>query len=429
MTDKTRFVSTVKHRGVLYEQCYDRARKKSFFIGLNSSDLSPKLAQITINDIVYKPISDGLRDEEQILAKGVVLLPSKPVDYGTVLDLVTEINNFIYRYLDISDEHRKHTTWYILLSWVLDNLNTIPYLRALGDYGTGKTRYLDVIGGLCYKPMFVGGSVRSAPVFRIIDRWHGTPVLDEFNLDRSDDSSDIIQILNGGYQRGKCILRCGTSDKEFGVGAFDTFGTKVIATRKRFTDKALESRCITEILTETSRKDVPIELPSVFYSEREQLRNKLLMYRFKNWDKINIKPVSVDFGYVQPRIKQSMLPFTVLFSHDEEELAKFKTEVIKRNAQIVRDNSMTTEGFIVRAYQCLLDKPYITVKMLKILIEDELGWEGDLSSRKIGKILRSLGFEIKSEHIKVVDETHRNVKIDANKLRLLSYRYNPEMGD
>ena len=30
-----------------------------------------------------------------------------------------------------------------------------PYLRALGDYGTGKTRFIQTVGVLCYRPMLV----------------------------------------------------------------------------------------------------------------------------------------------------------------------------------------------------------------------------------------------------------------------------------
>ena len=66
---------------------------------------------------------------------------------------------------------------------------------------------------------------------------------------------------------------------------FDPFGPKVISSRKTFSDHALESRCITEIMRETDRNDIPTELTTTFFKERLELRNKLLLYRFKTWTK------------------------------------------------------------------------------------------------------------------------------------------------
>ena len=49
---------------------------------------------------------------------------------------------------------------YVLLSWVYDVFNELPYLRFRGDFGTGKTRALIALGSICYKPFFASGSLR-----------------------------------------------------------------------------------------------------------------------------------------------------------------------------------------------------------------------------------------------------------------------------
>ena len=258
--------SKVHHLGTLYEQIYKGEIKQTYYLGWD------KQKQKTTSPIPY--IEDGFTEYTQIndelLSKKVVMLPSDatPCD---ITELQQEIKKHIYKYLDISDIHRQQAAWYILLSWVHDNLNTIPYLRALGDYGSGKTRYLDVIGGLCYKPMFVGGSVRSAPIYRVIDLWRGTAIFDEFTLHKTDETEDIIQILNNGFQRGKPVLRCDSNNYDK-VNAFDPFGAKVLATRQQFKDKALESRCITEIIRETDRSDIPVGLGKTFFEEQLKIR-------------------------------------------------------------------------------------------------------------------------------------------------------------
>jgi hypothetical protein len=308
MTDKQKIIETSKllYHDILYEQVYDPKTKQSYYLGWDKQKQETiPMDFIENGPVKYLPIIDDL------LQKNVVILPSEPIDYGSIEDLLLEVESFIQTWVDVSPEHLQQATWYVPLTHVKDTLNTISYLRALRDYGTGKTRYLDTIGGICYKPLYVGGAVTSAPIYRVIDKWRGTPIFDEFTLNKTDESQHIIQILNCGYQRGKSVLRCDTAGN-FEVLAFDPFGPKLMGSRTQFKDRALESRCITEVMQHTDRNDIPVDLTSHFYEKRQELQNKLLMYRFKNWDKI--KPdetVNIDFGNILPRIKQSFLILTI----------------------------------------------------------------------------------------------------------------------
>lgn len=421
--------SMVRYGDVLYEQVYNAEKKLSQFQGWDAKEeeliLLPFIEQ---SPRKYIPINDDL------LQKGAIILPSGATDYGTVEDLDLELNTFIEAWVDISPEHRKLATWYTFLTWVPDHLNTIPYLRALGDYGTGKTRYLDVIGSLCRKPMFVGGAVSPAPIYRIISLWRGTPIFDEFTLKKSDSSQDIIQILNNGYQRNKPVLRCASENFDK-VNAFDPFGAKIIASRQSFNDRALESRCITEIMRMTPRTDVPIDLTSNFHKQIGNLQNKLLMYRFKNLDEI--KPdesIHIDFGNILPRVRQSLVPFTALFQHDEKRLSDFIRYAQERNKFIVEENSDSFDGQIFNHYIKLIETheqqtidtedftaPVITSTDIRnAMVED--GWKEDkLNARVIGKHLSILGF--KSAPTKIEGKTVRVLEIDDEILKSLKIRY------
>ncbi|MBU0498190.1 MAG: hypothetical protein KKC68_04355, partial [Candidatus Thermoplasmatota archaeon] len=351
--DKQPIIETSKiqlYDDVLYEQIYDPKLKTCYFCRYEPTTKETIIEpSIENNGIKYLPIIDQ-KENERPLETMAVLLPSGIEPYTDIPTLEKEINDFFYRWVDVSKEHRQKATWYTMLTWVCDNINTIPYLRALGDYGTGKTRYEDAIGGLCYKPMFVGGAVRTPPIYRIITRWRGTAIFDEFTLNKSDETEDIIKILNNGYQRGKPVIRC-SGDNYEQVKYFDPFGPKVISSRKPFYDQALESRCITEIMKETGRTDIPIDLTRAFYEERLTLRNKLLLYRFNTWNKIDPdQTIHIDFGHIQPRIKQSFLPFTVLFQHDPKVLEHFIQDVKEYNNQLIDDNSSSLDGCIVNCY-------------------------------------------------------------------------------
>jgi len=417
-TKKEQIIETSKviYGDILYEQIYDPKQKTSHYLGWDEKEqelITEEFIEHTPRK--YLPINDDL------LLKGAVLLPSEAIDYTDIKTLDQEISDFIYTYSDISKGHQQKATWYIRLSWVIDKINTIPYLRALGDYGTGKTRYLDVIGGICYKPMFVGGAVRSAPIFRTIDTWRGTAIFDEFTLSKSDETEDIIQILNNGYERGKPVLRCRDGDNK--VIAFDPFGAKIISSRKTFFDVALESRCITEITKETDRTDIPISLSNAFFKKRQELRNKLLKYRFDNWDKINIdENQKIDFGHIQPRIKQSFLPFTILFQYDKEVLEDFIKEVKQYNDELVYDSSSSMDGQIVNCFLKMKANydPIITAKDIRNDMVND-GWKDTLKASTVGRHLKTLGFVSGS---KTIDgRTFRILTINDARIKHLIYRY------
>ena len=127
------------------------------------------------------------------------------------------------------------SAYYVLFSWLYDRFNELPYLRVRGDYGSGKSRFLLTVGSLVYKPMFVSGASTVSPIFRTIDAFRGTLVIDESDFKESDERNEIIKIFNQGNARGFPVLRSEQvgNRKEFDVRAYTVFGPKLIATQAR----------------------------------------------------------------------------------------------------------------------------------------------------------------------------------------------------
>lgn len=382
---KTRRASHVTETQII-ETIYDPIHEQTQFAIYENNSVHYADFVKTNNDEFFP-----LDAKSDIVRKSIVLLPSLPSEYGTEAELLAEVKTFIHKYVDISPMFEQIASYYVLFSWVYDRFYETPYLRAIGDFGSGKSRFIQTIGSLCYKPIFTGGATTTAPIFRILDEVRGTLVLDEADLRASDMTNDIVKILNMGYQKGGSVLRM--QGKELlETKAYDVFGPKIIATRETFADKALESRFLIEEMGRgTLRKDIPRNLRDEFYEEACKLRNKLLMWRFRNYHK--------DFSFdetpiegIHPRLHQIIVPLLAIIESKEmkESLKDFMRNY---NEELIADRGLSRESDIIFAIFKLehdAGKKEVTVGEIAECVNwDVTEFDDKLTPRKIGWWLRA----------------------------------------
>src|SRR5262249_8644605 len=314
--------------GTIVEMAFQTEQRRTFFALYNAGrwtlqdgiDLGPDARLVP-----FSPNNNLIKNE-------VVLLPSEPRIYGSEASLVADVQKFIHRYVDLSASFERVATYYVLLTWLYDAFNELPYLRLRGDYGSGKTRALLTIGSLCYKPFFASGASTVSPIFHTLDAFRGTLIFDEADFRFSDEKSEIVKILNNGNVRGLPVLRTVMNQqREFNPRAFYVFGPKIVATRGSYEDKGLESRFLTEEMgSRQLRADIPINLPESFRDEARELRNKLLLYRFHRRFEVKIDESLVD-PKLEPRLNQILLP---LLSVVSDENLRSELRSMAREAQL-----------------------------------------------------------------------------------------------
>jgi hypothetical protein len=340
--------------------------------------------------------------QNNLLAHKVVLLPSAPEEYGSEGDLLAEIRTFIHRYVAVSPLFEEIATHYVLFTWIHDAFNELPYLRVRGDYGSGKSRFLLTVGSLCYKPMFTSGASTVSPIFRIIDAFRGTLVIDESDFRESDERAEIVKILNNGNAKGFPVLRCEVNQrKEFDPRAYAVFGPKLIATRRSFQDRALESRCLTEDMGQaTLRHDIPINLPGSFDDEALHLRNKLLSFRARNLQKERNLTDLID-AEVEPRLRQIFAP---LLSTIGDEATRTSVVALARQYQreLVADRGLEVEAQLLEILHARWQAGgSLSVKDITAAFAEEHGFEYGrrLTPKWIGSLLRRrLGLKPQKSH-------------------------------
>lgn len=373
---------------------------------------------------------EEIKEEDK---EGYIHLPSKAEEYESDEILEDDIKGFIRKWLDIDEEHLQYVVWSIKQSWIYDRLRTVNYLRALGDTTMGKTRYLDTIGRLHYKAIKTSGASTVAPVFRLIKKWKGSLLIDEFDLKSSDETADFIKLINLGFEKGQPILRCNSSNPEK-IDFFDPYCPKVLATRKPFLDKATESRCFTKVMTGTDRKDIPAELDDSFFNEAMNLRNKLLMWRFKNYFKISIDKVkNIDLGDLEPRVRQTHMGYLPLFAHNEKKLEFFRTYLQQHQQNLIEDRRDSFEGKIVDAF-CILvfSKGKEDIAPMDLIKEggftDPRDKTKQYSPISLGRYLKELG--LGNRKTRNIDGQAKNCIVwQENQLRNLAKRYGVKIID
>lgn len=329
-----------------------------------------------------------------LLVNECVLLPSQPVEYGHKEELIADIRSYIHKYVDLSSEFEAVAAYYVLLTWVHDAFNEVPYLRFLGDWGTGKTRALTTIGSVCYKPFFGSGASTVSPIFHIIDTFGGTLILDEADLPYSDSKAELVKILNNGTSKGMPVLRSIVNrHKEINPYAFKVFGPKIVATRTRFEDAALESRLITERTGMAPlRSDISIPQPSSLKSDALSLRNRLLHFRLCEFFRIKANPEGLA-NIDDPRLKQMALPLMSMVDEPTER-EEIGLALIERQEQTSteRENGIPESGVLASALDAIKNYPDQDIPVGEIARRYNDAYAeamGPRASRWIGSVLRS----------------------------------------
>lgn len=375
----------------------------------------------------FKRIRDGARivpprDPNRMLEKGVVLLAARPAPYRSQTHLLKDLIQFIHRYADIPEFWEELIAHYVLMSWCFDRFSAVPYLRFLGEAGTAKTRLLQIAAHTCYKGIMAGGATTASPLFRLIELYGGaTVVIDEADYKASEAWSDIIKILNCGYMRGIPVLRSEKTRDTYEPRAFDVFGPKVIANRSRFSDRALESRCITlETAERRLRDDISRQLPLVFLTEAQELRNKLLRWRFESFARIQIDESPL--RHLDPRMTQIGTPLYCV--SDDQGFRHRLVAFLEKHAteeRLERPQALVVEAIrsLIQTNGNILRVKGVANEAKRLIEEGE--WEGGsaLSEKRTGSLVRSLGFK--------PGRTREGYKFEVDQTRLaeLVERYRP----
>ena len=371
--------------GNILEVCYDG---HGTYFWLKPGDPNPYIGKINEfqDDYTNETLVPTMDDFVQ---KGVILLPSEPKDYESELDLFQRINEFIRKWGQIDPIEEKLLAGYVLLSWVYQKCPALPIMNYRADVGKGKSRMLEIAHHICYRGTRMSGCLSFSSLFRIADKWKGTVCINEGDFKQSLETDQIVKYLNERFEKHGVVTR--TNKDTMKEECYSAFGPTVITSRQTFSDNALESRCLTTKMKERTRKDIPVNLPDEFDIEAKELRNELLMFRFRNFPRFE-NDYWLEFNGITSRLNQILQPLASLakmISPDFYSLIESIAEDLQE--QIIEASSESPDGLIVRSYLELERNGNDAITPTDISEKiTQIG--GELSAKAIGRRRSALGF-------------------------------------
>lgn len=365
----------------------------------------------------------------QPIEKGHLHLPEEASEYESEKELIQRIESFIDKYLQIDPIYRSICTYFVLLSWVHDKFCEIPFLRFKGDIGTGKTRALKVVGGLCYRAANFGTLSSLPAMFRTIENFRISLALDEADFRMTHQWDELIKLLNSRMSTDNPVWKVSVDD--FRPDTFDVYGPTLLASRKSFHDDALESRCLTIHMPLLKTVNKPYNLEYDFELEQKQLRNQLLLWRLQHHSSTEIKQEPLPD--IMLRLNQIAIPLLSIVSSNKakEHIKDFLKELDKKlrdgrsdnlEAQFVR---IALQQFEMKNKE--RDKLNCKGDVYKILGYKEIhGLLTDavkgkpISLTAMGRIVTDLGLEKdRYSGARMLADTRKNEEL----LRVLAERY------
>lgn len=208
------------------------------------------------------------------LARTPLTHPPRPIDYINEEALYNGVKDYIQKHLDLANPLGYDVlTAFVFKTWIEELFDFTPYLGFFGRESVGKSRALEILKELSFRAWYTTG-ITTATLFRLIEKFQPTLLLDESEFLTSEDKKELIGLLNSGQRRGCFIPRMkeDLTEAEF----FSVYGSKVISGTQE-----LKATTTSRMIVFTMTKNVKPMPRTLDKKEATKLRSCLLMWRFK----------------------------------------------------------------------------------------------------------------------------------------------------
>jgi hypothetical protein len=358
--EKAKYIAkpTVVGPGFVAEEVWDRKSAPKYVVYHFNEGVFETVSEIDLGEtdlhdrkIVYMPV------DNEALRKGLVIVPREAKE-TTWKEVLEEADAFTFTCYDPCGKEAfvKLLERVACGSWFLDRFIGDPLLEIAGvgkfapiipirgPSQSGKNRLAFVLRMLSYRPYFEMSTYRVPSLYRPLDMWQGTLVLDEADMANTTERSEFIHFLNC-RATGTPISRQDPQNPKR-THVFCNFGLTILTQRKQFDDNATESRCL-PFYSEVTDKQLPTVETDDMLKMGLELQDKLLWLRMKFYQEVIIDKSTWLNGLSDPRLNASLLPLIALSKY-EPSIYETIVQTAKDIERLkVEEKSTSEDGLVV----------------------------------------------------------------------------------
>jgi Protein of unknown function (DUF3631)/Domain of unknown function (DUF3854) len=202
--------------------------------------------------------------------------------------LLDDLAGLVDKHIVVDDHGKVAIALWTVLAYLVDVVNIMPNLAITSpEKRCGKSTLLELLMRLVRRPM-PGVMLSPATVFRAIEKWHPTLLVDEadglLKNARGDDNIELRSVINSGHTRAFAFVpRCEGDNHE--VRNFSTWSPKAIALIGRMPD-SMADRSIHIEMKRKAKTDLIAKLRETAPGVFEELRQKICRFVIDNSDAI-----------------------------------------------------------------------------------------------------------------------------------------------
>jgi len=170
-------------------------------------------------------------------------------------------------------------------TYSINNFRIFPKLLITSpEKRCGKSTLLDLIHAFSYKS-YMTSNMTSATIYRLIDQYQPTLIIDEADTFIANSMSDMTGIINSGHGKNRAyVSRCDGDNNE--VRTFSTWTPMVLASIGDLQPTIMDRSIIIQIRRKKTSEQVTV-IPNDLFGQCKQIRAQLLKWSTDNAKLIN----------------------------------------------------------------------------------------------------------------------------------------------
>jgi hypothetical protein len=247
------------------------------------------------------------------------------------VELYDEITRIVERYVVLPRGTLHPLCLWCMGTYAFDDFHIFPKLIFHSpEKRCGKSTALDVVEAISSRALF-SSSISPAAVFRVIEKYHPTLVIDEADTFIAGRNDELIGIINSGHARNRAFVIRTVGD-EHEPKQFSTWAPQVFASIKRLQDTVMDRSIVIELRRKT-RTEKTARIPATLKNDLKQLREKLMRWHVDTQLSLKLNPIEPDY-IDSDRAVDNWLPlFTIAGSISDECLTNCKNAYMSLNSQ------------------------------------------------------------------------------------------------